>query len=141
MEQTPITISATVKAPIGKVWEGLTNPESITQWAFASEDWEAPSAENDLRVGGKFKTVMQAKDKSSGFDFTGIYTNVQENTLIEYDLDDRRHVKTELSETPDGVVVTQTFDPERENPAEMQREGWQAILNNFKKYVENTSGN
>lgn len=133
----PITIQTVVKAPIEKVWECWNKPEHITGWAFASDDWEAPSSENDLRVGGKFKTRMQAKDGSSGFDFTGIYTAVRENELIEYDMDDGRHVKSEFKETPDGVQITTTFDPETENPEEMQRSGWQTILDNFKKYVEN----
>jgi len=87
-------------------------------------------------VGGKFKTVMAAKDKSTSFDFTGMYTAVKENELIEYDMDDGRHVKTEFKETSEGVQVTSTFDPENENSLETQRSGWQAILDNFKKYVE-----
>ncbi len=167
----PITIQTVVKAPIAKVWECWNKPEHITGWAFASDDWEAPSAENDLRVGGKFKTRMQAKDPSTGstgspqagsgqaegFDFTGTYIVVRENELIEYDMDEslslkgekgmKRHVKVEFSakggsafggkETPEGVQITTTFDPENENSEEMQRQGWQAILDNFKKYVEN----
>jgi len=131
-----ITVQTVVNAPMAKVWECWNKPEHITGWAFASDDWEAPAAENDLRVGGKFKTVMSAKDKSSSFDFTGTYTAVRENKLIEYDLDDGRHVKVEFTETPEGVRVTETFEPENENPEEMQRSGWQAILDNFKKYVE-----
>lgn len=105
-------------------------------WAFASDEWEAPAAENDLRVGGKFKTTMAAKDKSSGFDFTGTYTALKANELIEYDIDDGRHVKVEFVDTPDGVKVTETFDPENTYPQDMQRSGWQAILDNFKKYAE-----
>lgn len=134
--KTPITVQATVNAPIEKVWDCWTAPDHITQWAFASEDWEAPSAENDVRVGGKFKTVMAAKDKSASFDFTGEYTAVVEHALIEYVIDDGRRVKVEFAQTPEGVGVVETFDPENENSEEMQRAGWQAILNNFKKYVE-----
>lgn len=134
--KNPITVQTTVKAPISKVWDYWNKPEHIVHWAFASDDWEAPAAENDVRVGGKFKTTMAAKDKSSSFDFTGIYTVVKEHELIEYDMDDGRHVKVEFSETPDGIKLVETFDPENENPLEMQRSGWQAILNNFKKYVE-----
>lgn len=134
--QNTITIAAVINAPMEKVWECWTKPEHITKWAFASETWEAPSAENDLRVGGKFKTRMQAKDGSAGFDFEGMYTAVQEHKLIEYDFGDR-HAKIEFKETGDGVKVMETFDPESENPIEMQRTGWQAILDNFKKYVEN----
>lgn len=131
-----ITVQTTINAPMEKVWEYWNKPEHITGWAFASDDWEAPAAENDLSVGGKFKTRMQAKDKSSGFDFEGTYTAVKENELIEYDMSDGRHVKVEFEEISDGVKVTETFDPESENTEEIQRFGWQAILGNFKKYVE-----
>ena len=133
-----ITVQSVVKGPIEKVWESWIKPEHIVQWAFASNDWEAPAAENDLRVGGKFKTTMAAKDKSASFDFTGAYTDVKEHELIEYDMDDGRHVKVEFAELPQkgGVKITETFDPESENPKEMQRSGWQAILDNFKKYAE-----
>jgi uncharacterized protein YndB with AHSA1/START domain len=134
-QQSAITVKTTVKAPIEKIWEYWTKPEHIVNWAFASDDWEALAAENDLRVGGKFKTIMAAKDKSESFDFTGAYTNVKENGLIEYNMDDGRHVKIEFTETPEGVRITQTFGPENENPEEAQRSGWQAILDNFKKYV------
>ncbi len=136
MMNNPITVQTTVKAPMARVWEYWNKPEHITGWAFASDDWEAPAADNDLRVGGKFKTTMAAKDKSESFDFTGAYTAVKEHELIEYDMDDGRHVKVEFKDTPDGVRVTQTFDPEEENPEEMQRGGWQAILDNFKRYAE-----
>ena len=139
MNQEPITIQTTVNAPMDKVWECWTSPDDIPSWAFASDDWEAPASENDLQVGGKFKTVMAAKDKSASFDFGGTYTTVQEHALIEYDIDDGRHVKTEFESTPEGVKITQTFDPENENPREMQREGWQSILDNFKKYAESKS--
>lgn len=133
-----ITVQSVVKAPIEKVWESWIKPEHIVQWAFASNDWEAPAAENDLRVGGKFKTTMAAKDKSASFDFTGAYTDVKEHGVIEYNMDDGRHVKVEFAELPQkgGVKITETFDPESENPKEMQRSGWQAILDNFKKYAE-----
>ena len=132
-----ITVETTIDAPISKVWEYWNSPEHIPHWAFAQDDWEARDAENDVRVRGRFKTVMAAKDGSSQFDFTGAYTAVAEHTLIEYDMDDSRHVKVEFAETPDGIKVTETFDPENENTEELQRQGWQAILDNFKKYVEN----
>lgn len=132
----PITITTTVNAPIEKVWEYWTSPEHITQWAFASDDWEAPSAENDVRLGGTFKTVMAAKDGSASFDFGGSYTAVTEHELIEYDMDDKRHVKTEFIESDGEVKIVQTFDPEQENSEELQRNGWQAILDNFKKHVD-----
>ena len=131
-----ITVQSVVKAPIEKVWEFWMKPEHIVNWAFASDDWEAPAAVNDLRVGGKFKTTMAARDKSMSFDFTGVYTNVKEHELIEYDIDDGRHVKLEFTESPEGVKITETFEPENENPEKMQRSGWQAILDNFKKYAE-----
>ncbi len=132
----PITVETIVNAPLSKVWEYWNQPEHIMQWAFASDDWEAPASENDLKVGGKFKTTMAAKDKSASFDFGGTYTEVRENELIEYDMDDGRHVKVKFSQTPEGVKVTEAFDPEGENSEEMQRGGWQAILENFKKHVE-----
>ena len=134
-----ITVQTTINAPIARVWDCWNKPDHITGWAFASNDWEAPNAENDLRVGGKFKTAMAAKDKSAGFDFTGTYTAVKLNELIEYDIDDGRHVRVEFMPTPNGTRVTETFDPDREYPQEMQRSGWQAILDNFKKHVENHS--
>lgn len=132
----PITVETTVEAPIEEVWEYWNEPKHIMKWAFASDDWEAPAAENDLRVGGKFKTTMAAKDKSESFDFTGVYTEVIDHELIEYTMDDGRKVKVEFEETPSGVKVTETFDPENENSEEMQRAGWQSILDNFKKYTE-----
>lgn len=131
-----ITVETAISAPIRKVWEFWTKPEHIVNWAFASDDWEAPSAENDVRVGGKFRTVMAAKDQSTSFDFTGTYTAVKEHSLIEFDLDDGRHVRVQFNEIPDGVYITQSFEPENENPEDMQRFGWQAILDNYKKYVE-----
>ena len=136
MNKNPITVETIVNAPISKVWEYWNQPEHIMQWAFADDTWEAPAAENDLRVDGKFTTTMAAKDKSTSFDFTGIYTTVNEQSLIEYDIADGRHVKVEFSEVPEGVKVTETFDPENLHPEEFQKGGWQAILDNFKKHVE-----
>lgn len=132
----PITIQTTINAPIEKVWQYWNEPKHITQWAFADDSWEAPAAENDLKVGGKFRTVMAAKDKSASFDFAGEYTAVQEHVLIEYEMTDGRRVKNVFETVPEGVKVTSTFDPESENPREFQKQGWQAILDNFKKYVE-----
>ena len=133
---SPVTIGAIVKAPIEKVWEYFTDPTHVTKWAFASDDWVAPKATNDLKVGGKFLTRMESKDGKDGFDFEGVYSAVEKNRLIEYDMSDGRHVKATFIETPDGVKITQTFDPENENPIDFQKQGWQAILNNFKKYTE-----
>lgn len=136
--KTPITIEVVVNAPLQKVWKYWNEPEHIVNWAFASDDWEAPAAANQVHVGGKFTTTMAAKDKSTSFDFSGIYTIVEDHQRLEYDMDDCRHVRVEFSEVPEGVKVVETFDPEAENPDEMQRSGWQAILNNFKKYVESS---
>src|SRR6185436_4151485 len=110
-----ITVQTTINAPIEQVWNCWTQPEHIVNWAFASDDWEAPAAENDLRVGGQFKTVMAAKDKSTSFDFTGVYTNVNNHQHIEYTMADDRKVKVEFSETPDGVQIIESFDPENTN--------------------------
>lgn len=124
------------RAPIEKVWECYTSPEHITKWAFASDDWEAPHAENDLRVGGKFSTEMAAKDKSEQFDFSGVYSQVKEHELIAYTMDDGRKVIVKLSSQGDATKVDVDFDPEQENSEELQRTGWQAILDNFKKHTE-----
>lgn len=132
----PITISATINAPVEKVWTYYTEPEHLMQWNFASDDWMCPSATNDLRVGGTFTSRMEAKDGSFGFDFGGTYSEVVPNERIVYSLSDGRKVELNFSEE-DGVTTVETiFDAEKENPEEMQREGWQAILNNFKKHVE-----
>ncbi len=136
MVKNAIIVETIVHAPLSKVWEGWNKPEHIVHWAFASSDWEVLAAENDLRTDGKLKITMAAKDKSASFDLIGTYTAVKEHELIEYDLDDGRHVQVEFAELPEGVKVRETFDPENENPEEMQRSGWQAILDNFKKYVE-----
>lgn len=136
MNDKTITIQTTVKAPLEKVWSCWNQLDDISNWAFASDNWMATALENDLRAGGTFKTMMAAKDDSVSFEFTGIYDSVKEHALIEYTMSDGRHVKTEFKDTPDGVLVTQTFNPETENTEEKQREGWLAILNNFKKYVE-----
>lgn len=135
----PITAGVTVSAPIENVWEAWNKPEHIPNWAFASDDWGAKDVENDLKTGGKFKTYMFDKNSGEGFDFEGVYTDVQEHKVIEYDMSDGRHVKVVFEEKPEGIKITQTFDPEHENPEDMQRSGWQAILNNFKKYTESLS--
>jgi len=138
MASNPITVRTTVNAPIEKVWNAWTQPEHIKAWAFASDDWEAPIVENDIRSGGKFKTRMQAKDGNEGFDFAGVYSNVKVHELIEYDMGDGRHVKIVFEKTPEGVKITETLDPENENTIELQRSGWQSILDNFKKHAEGT---
>ena len=134
-----ITVQTVVKAPVSKVWEYWNKPEHIEKWAFASDDWEAYGAENDVHVGGKFKTTMAAKDKSASFDFTGTYTQVGEHELIEYTMDDGRKVSVKFeSMDGDSTKITESFEPESANSEEKQRGGWQAILENFKKYVESS---
>jgi uncharacterized protein YndB with AHSA1/START domain len=131
-----ITVETSINVPVEKVWEFWTKPEHITKWCFASEDWHAPSAENDLKAGGKFSTRMEAKDGSFGFDFGGIYDDVKTNELITYKMDDGRKVRIEFQPEEKGTKVTEIFEPESQNPIEMQKGGWQAIMNNFKKYAE-----
>ena len=133
---TKITVQTTVDAPVEKVWKTWSEPKHITNWCAASEDWHAPKAENDLRTGGKFSTRMEAKDGSFGFDFGGIYDNVKKNELIEYTMGDGRTVHVTFSPAGDQTKIIETFDAETTNPVEMQRSGWQAILDNFKKYTE-----
>lgn len=131
-----ITVQATINNQIEKVWAHWNEPQHITKWCFASDDWCAPKAENDLRTGGTFSTRMEAKDGSFGFDFGGTYTNVELLKVIEYKMTDDRKVKIKFASNGNETTVTETFDAENENPIEMQRGGWQAILNNFKKYSE-----
>ena len=135
-EKTSITIEANIKAPVEKVWQFWTSPEHITKWNSASEDWHTPHATNDLRVGGKFTSRMEARDSSMGFDFEGIYDEVETNKTIAYSLGDGRKVKVTFSGNGTETNVTETFDAENTHSVEMQRDGWQAILDNFKKYVE-----
>jgi uncharacterized protein YndB with AHSA1/START domain len=135
-EKIKITIEATVNAPIEKVWNIWTTPEHITKWNTASPDWHTTKAENDLRVGGKFLSRMEAKDGSFGFDFWGVYDEIKINELISYTLGDERKAKITFSTSGASVKVIITFEAESANPIEMQKGGWQAILDNFKKYVE-----
>ncbi len=132
-----ITVEVFINAPIEKIWKYWTTPEHIQNWCFASDDWSAPYAENDLRVGGTFKTRMEARDKSEGFDFEGAYTAIEENKKIEYTILGGRNVSIEFIEQDIGYKVVETFDPEDINSLEIQKGGWQSILDNFKKYVEN----
>lgn len=131
-----ITIEAMIDAPVAKAWEYWSKPEHIMQWCNASPDWYAPHAENDLQVGGKFVTRMEAKDGSFGFDFAGVYDEVKTNELITYTLGDERKVSIHFSSDGNTTKIVETFEAEEENPVEMQRGGWQAILDNFKNHVE-----
>ena len=132
-----ITVTATINAPIDKVWKLYTEPKHITKWNNASADWHTPWAKNDLKVGGRFVSRMEAKDGSAGFDFGGTYNEVKTNKQLSYIIDgDKRKVSVTFSEAGANTKVTVTFDPENENPEEVQRDGWQSILNNFKKYIE-----
>lgn len=134
--KTSITIESTIKAPVEKVWQLWSAPEHITQWCSASDDWHTPRAENDLRIGGKFSSRMEAKDGSFNFDFGGVYDQVKTNELIEYTIGDGRKVSIHFKPEDNETRVIETFEAENENPVEMQRAGWQAILDNFKKYAE-----
>ena len=133
---TKITVETTVNAPVVKVWKSWSEPEHIKNWCAASQDWHAPKAENDLRTGGTFNTRMEAKDGSFGFDFGGVYDNVKKNELIEYTMGDGRKVHVAFSSSGDQTKIVETFDAVATNSVEMQRGGWQAILDNFKKYTE-----
>ena len=136
LKKTCITVETTVNAPIEKVWNYWTEPAHITQWCQASDDWHAPYADNDLRTNGKFKTTMAATDGSFSFDFEGVYSNVEKHKLIEYEMGEDRKDSVKFEDLGNTTHITETFDPEDTNPIEMQRGGWQAILDNFKNYVE-----
>ena len=130
-----ITVETTVDAPLDEVWRAYSDPEAIKQWNAASDDWHTTRSTVDLRPGGAFSSRMEAKDGSDGFDFAGTYTYVVENELIEYTFGDRE-ARVEFAEGPGGVNVKVTFDGEDTHPADVQRAGWQAILDNFARHVE-----
>lgn len=135
-EKTVVTVWTIVNAPINVVWKNWTTSDEIIKWNNASDYWHTPRAENDLRAGGKFSYRMEAKDGSVGFDFWGIYDKVVINSQIDYTLGDGRKVKVIFGDLGLKTEVVETFEPETENSIEMQRSGWQAILDNFKKYTE-----
>ncbi len=137
METKKITIQADISADTKKVWYYYMLPEHITKWNFASPDWHCPNAENDIRVGGKYSARMEAKDGSWGFDFEAIYDAVVEYKNFIYTMPDGRMVTVDFENNGDKTRVVVTFDAETENSEDLQRNGWQAILDNFKKYVEN----
>lgn len=131
-----VIIENEINAPKEKVWDAFTQADHITKWNFASEDWHCPTAEIDLVPGGNYKTRMEAKDGSFGFDFLAKIESVEPNSKLSYVLDDGRNVVSTLEETSNGTKIRTEFDPEMQNPIELQQQGWQAILNNFKQYVE-----
>ena len=134
--KTRITIRAEIHAPVDIVWKKWTTPEDIMQWNNASPDWHTPRAENDLRTGGTFLSRMEARDGSFGFDFGGTYTAVELNKRIAYTMGDGRQVEILFDARENNTTITESFDAETQNPVEMQRAGWQAILDNYKKYTE-----
>ena len=133
-----ITISATVNVVPAIAWKVWTTPEDIQQWCFASDDWGVGDVENDLRVYGRFKTHMMAKDGSAGFDFGGVYTTVQPHKKLAYTMDDGRTVEITFEDQGEKTLVTETFEMESENSEELQRSGWQAILDSYKRQAEST---
>lgn len=135
-ETTRITVEAAVRADRETVWNAWTDPEDIRQWNAASDDWHTTTSTVDLRVGGRMSSRMEAKDGSAGFDFAATFTKVDPPRLLEYRLDDDRLVRVEFVERPDGVLVRETFEAESTHDPEFQRQGWQAILDNFARHVE-----
>jgi len=137
-EKTSIAVKATINVPVERAWKCWTRPEDIVKWNHASDDWHSPRAENDLRTGGNFSYRMEARDGSMGFDFEGVYDQVILNQQIRYTLDDGRKVNVVFTASGNKTILLETFEAEDTNPVEMQRGGWQAILDNFKKHAEAT---
>lgn len=135
-DKVTITVETIVHAPVEKVWEFWTEPRHITKWTFASEDWHAPIAENDVRVGGRFHTRMEAKDGSFGFDFGGVYDEIRINEFISYTLGDGRKVTITFVSQENDTKIIEVFEGEATHSIEQQKAGWQAILENFKRYSE-----
>ncbi len=133
---TRITVSALVNKPVADVWKIWTDPAHILQWNAASDDWHCPKAENDLKAGGKFSSTMAARDGSFSFDFEGVYDNVELHKRIAYTMADGRTCEILFTGESGGTRVEEAFDAETQNSVEMQRGGWQAILDRFKKYAE-----
>jgi uncharacterized protein YndB with AHSA1/START domain len=135
-QKVKITVETTINAPVEKVWEFWNEPSHINNWCTATPEWHTINAANDLKTGGKFSSRMEAKDGSMGFEFGGIYDVVKTNEQINYTMGDSRTVDISFSKTGNGTKIVETFEAEDQNPVEMQQMGWQAILNNFKSYVE-----
>jgi uncharacterized protein YndB with AHSA1/START domain len=138
-EKVFITVEVLIHSSIENVWHHLLSPDSITQWNAASADWHTPRATVDLRVGGKFLSRMEARDGSMGFDFIGTFTRVDPMHGYDYSMEDGRTVTVSVTKTPEGIQVKEIFQAENQNAPELQRAGWQAILDNFKKFVESGS--
>ena len=141
MKENLITVSSVVHAPLEVAWKAWTQPEHVTAWNFASDDWECPEASNNLRVGGSFASTMRAKDRSFEFVFGGTHTDVQPHQRIESLMGDGRYMLVEFEAVSSSKTkVTESFEPESENPREMQQGGWQAILENYRKHAESLNG-
>lgn len=136
MSTTKITVTASINADTRKIWDYYTQPEHITKWNFADPSWHCPKAENNMQVGGKYSARMEAKDGSFGFDFEAIYNDIVPGKSFTYTMPDSRVVSVEFEPKADKTIVNVIFDAESENPVDMQKQGWQAILDNFKKYTE-----
>lgn len=139
-ESQTIVIENTVKVPVKRAWEIWTSPKHIVKWNAASDDWHTTSAESDLKAGGKFTSRMEAKDGSFGFDFSGVFEEVRENEYVASKLDDDRKMTVAFISQGDETKIIETFETENTNPIELQKSGWQAILDNFKKYAESYQG-
>ena len=136
MNKTTITVETTVNQPVAEVWERWTQPEHITHWNFASDDWCCPAAVNKVQPGERFSWRMEARDGSVGFDFSGVYNQVKPHEQLVYTMDDGRQATIDFTDLGDQTRVTETFEAEGTHSIEMQRGGWQAILDNFRKYAE-----
>lgn len=132
----PLYVSARINAPIEKVWDYFISPQHIVNWNFAAPEWHSPRADNNLEVGGKFCYRMESKDGTMGLDFEGVYDSVEEKKHIAYTMSDGRKVRVDFTPVNQETLVEEHFEPENSNPDEFQRSGWQAILDNFKKYAE-----
>lgn len=136
MDTTKITIQAVIAADRQKVWNCYTQPEHITKWNFATDTWHCPAASNDMRVGGKYLARMEAKDGSFAFDFEAVYNEIVDGEKFTYTMPDNREIQVSFEKMDDKTRVTVTFDPENVNPVDLQRDGWQSILDNFRRYAE-----
>ncbi len=139
MKSKTITIDTLVKSNAEYVWNSYTEPKHVMNWNFASNDWHCPKVENDLKIGGTYLARMEAKDGSFGFEFKAVYDEIVPWEKISYTLEDGRKVTTLFENIDNGIKVTTTFEAENQNPLDMQKAGWQAILNNFKNYTERNS--